>query len=149
MENTKEIEILIIEDSPNDTELILKALSSLNVNNKIYTVKDGEQAIDFIYRTGEFLNREEIPLRVIFLDLKLPKISGLEFLAKIKSDEKFKAIPVVVITVSKDEDDLKKAYELGVNSYIVKPVGAENFTKAVREAGIYWSNINFPPLIEI
>lgn len=145
MENEKninEVQVLVVEDSPNDAELTTRALK--NIVNNLYVVKDGEEALEFIFCTGRYANRHIINnyLKVILLDLKLPKVNGLEVLAKIKTDERTKMIPVVVVTSSQEDSDLKEAYKLGVNSYIVKPIEAANFEKALKEAGIYWLDIN-------
>lgn len=145
MENQKninEVQVLLVEDSPNDAELTARALK--NIVNNIYVVKDGEEALEFIFCTGRYATRhiDNNFLKVILLDLKLPKVNGLEVLAKIKTDERTKMIPVVIVTSSQEERDLKEAYKLGVNSYIVKPIEAANFEKAVKEAGGYWLDIN-------
>lgn len=152
MENTtniNEVDVLMVEDSPNDAELIARALSKLNIANKIYWVKDGEEALEFIFCTERYAKRNfAIPPKVILLDLKLPKVNGLEVLAKIKADERTRAIPVVIVTSSQEERDLKDAYSSGANSYIVKPIEAANFMKALSEAGLYWLAINKPPIIK-
>ena len=152
MENTaniNEVDVLMVEDSPNDAELIARALSKLNIANKIYWLKDGEEALEFIFRTGRYAARNEItPLKVMLLDLKLPKVNGLEVLAKVKADEHAKTIPVVIVTSSQEDKDLKEAYRLGANSYIVKPIDAASFIKALSEAGLYWLAINKPPIIK-
>lgn len=150
MENLTKIneaDLLIVEDNPNDVELIHRALAKLNIINKIFWVQDGEEALEFIFCTGRYTSRDgSTPLKVILLDLKLPKVSGLEVLAKIKSDEHAKTIPVVVVSSSQEENDLKEAYKLGVNSYIIKPIEAENFVKALSEAGLYWLALNKLPV---
>jgi CheY-like chemotaxis protein len=152
MENTtniNEVDVLMVEDSPNDAELIARALSKVNIANKIYWVKDGEEALEFIFRTGRYAVRDEsVPLKVMLLDLKLPKVNGLEVLAKIKADERTKTIPVVIVTSSQEDGDLKEAYKFGANSYIVKPIDASSFVKALSEAGLYWLAINKPPIIK-
>lgn len=145
MENQKninEVQVLVVEDSPNDAELTTRALK--NIVNSIYVVKDGEEALEFIFCTGRYAARHIINnfLKVILLDLKLPKVNGLEVLARIKNDERTKMIPVVVVTSSEEDFDLKEAYRLGVNSYIVKPIESINFEKALKEAGVYWLDIN-------
>lgn len=141
-----EIEILLVEDNMDDAELTLRALKKHRIANSIYHVKDGAEALDFIFAEGTFSNRNinEKP-KLILLDLKMPKISGLEVLKKIKSDERSKAIPVVVLTSSKEDPDVKKCYAYGVNSYIVKPVDFENFIKTVSELGMYWMILNQTP----
>lgn len=143
-----EVDVLMVEDSPNDAELISRALSNLKLVNKIYLVKDGEEALEFIFGTGRYVSRsaQKTPLKVILLDLKLPKVGGLEVLAKVKSDERTKSIPVVIITSSQEDNDLKEGYKLGANSYIVKPIESANFVKALSEAGLYWLVLNTPPV---
>jgi two-component system, response regulator len=139
----KEIEILLVEDNPEDAELTIDALREQNLSNTIQVVEDGELALDFLYASGKYSNREtENKPKLVLLDLKLPKVSGLEVLQKIKSDEKLKTIPVVVLTSSEEESDIIKSYELGVNSYIVKPVNFDQFTKSVKELGLYWLVLN-------
>jgi two-component system response regulator len=152
MENTaniNEVDVLMVEDSPNDAELIMRALSKINIANKIYWVKDGEEALEFIFRTGRYASRNEnVPLKVMLLDLKLPKVNGLEVLTKIKADERTRLIPVVIVTSSQEDRDLKDAYKLGANSYIVKPIDASGFVKSLSEAGLYWLAINKPPVLK-
>lgn len=141
--NMNEVDVLLVEDSSNDAELIFRALSNLRLVNKIFLVKDGEEALEFIFRTGRYAERDtSSSLKVILLDLNLPKVNGLEVLAKIKSDEHTRTIPVVVVTSSQEDNDLKESYKLGVNSYIVKPIESVNFVKALSEAGLYWLVLN-------
>lgn len=141
--NMNEVDVLLVEDSSNDAELIFRALSNLRLVNKIFLVKDGEEALEFIFRTGRYAERDTSSfLKVILLDLNLPKVNGLEVLAKIKSDEHTRTIPVVVVTSSQEDNDLKESYKLGVNSYIVKPIESVNFVKALSEAGLYWLVLN-------
>ncbi len=139
-------EILLVEDNPQDAELTLRALKKHNISNRILVVKDGAEALDFIFGTGKYSGRDiaKHP-KVILLDLKLPKINGLEVLRKIKSDERTRVTPVVILTSSKEERDIVEGYRLGVNSYIVKPVEFEEFAKAVTDLGLYWLLINQPP----
>jgi len=145
MEN-QEVEILLVEDNPADVELTLRALKTHRITNKIMFVRDGAEALDYLYRRGQYKNRNEIRMpRLILLDLKLPKISGLEVLHKVKSDEELKKIPIVVLTSSKEEPDIRECYRLGVNSYIVKPVDFEKFIEAVRNIGLYWLLLNQGP----
>ena len=145
MEN-QEVEILLVEDNPADVELTLRALKTHRITNKIMFVRDGAEALDYLYRRGPYKNRNEIRIpRLILLDLKLPKISGLEVLQKVKSDEELKKIPIVVLTSSKEEPDIRECYRLGVNSYIVKPVDFEKFIEAVRNIGLYWLLLNQGP----
>jgi len=133
------IEILIVEDNPEDAELTIRALTKHCVANKILHLYDGGEALDFIFAKGEFSKRniEQIP-RVILLDLKMPKVNGLEVLKELKSDERTKMIPIVILTSSAEDPDIKRAYELGANSYIVKPVAFEGFAQAVANLGLYW-----------
>jgi CheY-like chemotaxis protein len=147
-ENT-EVEILIVEDTPQDLELALRALRKANLTNRIQVARDGAEALEFIFCEGAYASRKmENGPKVILLDLKLPKVDGLEVLQRIKSDPRTKAIPVVVLTSSKEQQDVVKSYKLGVNSYIVKPVNFEQFAKAVQELGMYWLLLNQPPKLE-
>ncbi len=140
-----EVEILLVEDNPTDVELTLRALKKNNLANKVHVVRDGAEALDYLFATGVYEKREiDKRPKVILLDLKLPKVDGLEVLKKVKSDERTKNIPVVVLTSSKEEQDRIKSYRLGVNSYIVKPVDFNQFTKAVSELGLYWVLLNEP-----
>jgi len=143
---TNEVEILLVEDNPNDVELTLRALEKYKITNKVHVVKDGPEALEYIFAKGVYAYRkiEDYP-KVILLDLKLPKVDGLEVLRQIKSDERTKLIPVVVLTSSKEERDLVESYRLGANSYIAKPVDFESFVKAVSELGLYWLLLNQPP----
>lgn len=138
-----EVEILLVEDNPNDAELTLRALKKRNIANRVLHVKDGAEALEFLFASGAYGRRnvEETP-RVIMLDLKLPKVDGIEVLRKVKSDERTRRIPVVVLTSSREDRDLEECYALGVNSYIVKPVEFENFVKAVSDLGLYWMLLN-------
>src|SRR5258706_8915482 len=141
--NINDVEILLTEDNPNDVELTLRALQKHNLANKVYVVKDGAEALDFIFATGQYSSRNiNLPPKVIFLDLKLPKVSGIEVLRKIKSDDKTKTVPVVVVTSSQESQDIQECYKLGVNSYIQKPIEFDNFVKAISDAGLYWLVIN-------
>jgi CheY-like chemotaxis protein len=140
------VEILIVEDNPNDAEMAIRALKKNKLTNNILVVKDGERALDFIFSRGEFKEKNiNSRPRLILLDLKLPKVDGLEVLKTIKSDDVAKIIPVVVLTSSKEESDLIKSYQLGVNSYIVKPVDFDKFVKAVGDLGLYWLLLNQQP----
>lgn len=140
------IEILLVEDNPADAELTLRALKKHNLANKVHWVKDGAEALEYIFATGAYSYREiENAPKVILLDLKLPKVNGLEVLEKIKSNERTKVIPVVVLTSSQEEKDIVKSYKLGVNSYIVKPVDFDKFVSSVRDLGLYWLLLNKAP----
>jgi CheY-like chemotaxis protein len=137
--------ILIVEDDPNDVELTLTALADYNLANEVVVTRDGQQALDYLYCRGEFNARSTGNPAVMLLDLKLPKVGGLEVLQQIKSDERLKMIPVVVLTSSNEEKDMMKSYSLGVNAYVVKPVDFHEFVNAVKELGVFWAVINEPP----
>jgi CheY-like chemotaxis protein len=137
--------ILLVEDNPNDTELTLEAMAEHNLANDVIHVNDGAEALDYLYRRGKFAGRTDENLAVILLDLKLPKVDGLEVLRIIKSDEELKLIPVVVLTSSREERDLIDSYRLGVNAYVVKPVNFCDFMNAVKELGVFWAIVNEPP----
>lgn len=140
------VEILLVEDNPNDVELTLHALKENNLSNHIEVVRDGAEALDFIFCQGVYSQRSiDQPPKVILLDLKLPKVDGLEVLRRIKAESHCRIIPVVVLTSSREERDIVESYKLGVNSYIVKPVDFEQFTEAVRGLGLYWLLLNQPP----
>ena len=140
---TKEVEILLVEDNASDAEMTILALKKNNLANKLLHVKDGAAALDFIFSEGEYANKEiENKLKVILLDLKMPKVSGLEVLQKIRTDERTKTIPVVVLTSSKEDPDIKKCYALQANSYVVKPVEFDEFKKAIADLGLYWMIVN-------
>ncbi len=147
MTDLNAVDILLVEDNPNDAELTLMALKENKLANVIHHVKDGEEALEYIFGTGRYEKRDTtVKPRVILLDLKLPKVDGIEVLRKIRSDDTTKNIPVVVLTSSKEERDLVEAYKLGVNSYIVKPVQFENFIKIVKDLEMYWLVINQAPV---
>lgn len=137
--------ILLVEDNPNDAELTLEALARHNLANDVTWVHDGVEALDYLYCRGEFSGRDGNDLVVILLDLKLPRVDGLEVLRTIKADERLRIIPVVVLTSSREEKDLVESYQLGVNAYVVKPVEFNAFINAVRELGVFWALINEPP----
>jgi len=146
MDTDAVVDILLVEDNPCDAELIIRALRKQNIANSITVVEDGAQALDFVFCRGDFSNRSfDAPPKVILLDLKLPKVDGLEVLRQIKSDERTRSIPAVIVTSSEEDPDIKTAYALGVNSYVVKPIGAEDFVKAVRRLGLYWLLVNRHP----
>jgi two-component system response regulator len=143
------VEILIVEDTPQDLELALRALRKAKLTNNIQVARDGQEALEFIFCEGPHSGRKmENGPKVILLDLKLPKIDGLEVLQRIKSDPRTKSIPVVVLTSSKEQSDVVESYHLGVNSYIVKPVNFEQFSEAVQKLGMYWLLLNHPPQLE-
>ena len=137
--------ILLVEDDPKDTELTMTALDEYNLSNEVVIATDGEEALDYLYCRGKFQHRNEENPAVLLLDLKLPKVDGLEVLETIKSDEKLKMIPVVVLTSSREERDKVASYKLGVNGYVVKPVDFHEFVNAIKELGVYWAIINEPP----
>ena len=146
MNETNEVEILLVEDNQDDLDMTLRALRKANLTNKIQTVCDGAEALEFIFCQGAFAGRTfENPPKVILLDLKLPKIDGMEVLKRIKGDPRTKMIPVVVLTSSKEQKDVVESYNLGVNSYMVKPVNFEGFAAAIQELGMYWLLLNQPP----
>lgn len=146
MEVNKTVEILLVEDSDQDAELALRALQKNKISNKIIRLKDGEEALEFLFGTGDYEGRSiHNQPRVILLDLKMPKVDGLEVLRRIRENEFTLNIPVVMLTSSKEERDLVESYKLGVNSFIVKPVEFDSFTKAVRDIGFYWVILNEKP----
>ena len=145
--NTNFVEILLVEDNPNDVELTLHAFKKHHIANRVHVVGDGAEALEYIFGTGAYADRDvNNHPKVILLDLKLPKVDGLEVLRRIKGDARMRAIPVVVLTSSREEGDIVETYKLGVNSYIVKPVDFEQFSEAVRQVGLYWMLLNQPPL---
>ena len=145
--NDQRIDILLIEDNPDEAALTIRSLKKNHLTNNLIHIDDGEKALDFIFSRGEFSsNQTSLHPKLILLDLNLPKVNGLEILRIIKSDESTKRIPVVVLTSSREERDIIDSYELGVNSYIVKPVDFESFSKAISELGLYWLLLNeIPP----
>ena len=139
-------EILLVEDNPNDVELTLRALQKQNLDTKVFVVRDGAEALDYIFASGNYASRKfEARPKVVFLDLKLPKIDGIEVLRRVKSDERTRSIPVVMLTSSHEERDVTESYKLGVNSYIVKPVDFSSFAQAVGQLGVYWNRLNRIP----
>ena len=142
---TKVGRILLVEDDPRDVELTLAALEEYNLLNHVMTVHDGEEALDYLYARGKFDTRPAGHPAVMLLDLKLPKVNGLEVLQQVRSDEELKLLPVVVLTSSHEEKDVVRSYELGVNAYVVKPVDFHEFVNAIKELGIFWAIINEPP----
>jgi CheY-like chemotaxis protein len=141
-----QVEILLVEDSPQDAELTIRALKKRNLANHLVHVADGQEALDFLFCTGAYAQRPpcEQP-KVVMLDLKLPKVSGIEVLRKLRADERTKLLPIVIMTSSREDSDVIESYKLGANSYVVKPVGFENFAEAVSNLGLYWLLLNQPP----
>jgi CheY-like chemotaxis protein len=139
------VEILLVEDNPNDLELTLRALRKNKIANDIQVAVDGEEAVQFLFREGKFANRPEGNPQMVLLDLKLPKIDGLEVLRRLRTDPRTRSIPVVVLTSSREERDIVETYNLGVNSYVVKPVEFDKFIAAVSEVGMYWLLLNQQP----
>jgi CheY-like chemotaxis protein len=137
--------ILLVEDDPNDVELTLSALAENGLANEVFVARDGEEALDYLYRRGAYASREEGNPIVVLLDLKLPKVDGMEVLERVKADPHLKSIPVVVLTSSREEQDLVKCYNSGTNAYVVKPVDFHEFVEAVRELGLFWTVVNHPP----
>ncbi len=146
-DSVQEVEILLVEDNPTDAELAVRALKRSNLANKLVWVKDGAEALDFIFASGVYSGRQVANgPKVILLDLRLPKVDGMEVLRRIKTDERTRTIPVVVLTSSKEDRDVAESYQLGVNSYISKPVEFDQFAKTVSELGLYWLLVNHPPV---
>jgi len=137
--------ILLVEDDPRDVELTMTALEEYNLSNEVVVAGDGEEALDYLYCRGKFQTRTCDNPAVLLLDLKLPKVDGLEVLRQVKSDGKLKVIPVVVLTSSREERDMVASYKLGVNAYVVKPVDFHEFVNAIKELGVFWAIINEPP----
>jgi DNA-binding response OmpR family regulator len=137
--------ILLVEDDPKDTELTMTALEEYNLSNEVVVASDGEEALDYLYYRGKFQRRSGENPAVMLLDLKLPKVDGLEVLQRVKADDKLKMIPVVVLTSSREERDMVASYKLGVNAYVVKPVDFHEFVNAIKELGVFWAIINEPP----
>ena len=146
MTNQQQVEILLVEDNPTDVELTLRAFNARNFANQVFVARDGAEALDFFFGDGSHPLRDiGVVPKVVLLDLKLPKIDGLEVLRRLKADERTRTIPVVILTSSREEPDIAAAYRLGANSYIVKPVDFEAFARAVSEVGLYWLLLNEPP----
>jgi two-component system response regulator len=149
MNETNIVEILLVEDTQEDLDLTLRALRKAKLINRIEAVRDGQEALEFIFCEGKYVERKMANgPKVILLDLKLPKVDGLEVLRRIKGDSRTRAIPVVVLTSSKEQNDIVESYGLGVNSYIVKPVNFEQFSETVQKLGMYWVLLNHPPQLE-
>jgi len=146
MDNSMIVEILLVEDNPRDAEMIIRVLSKQNITNPISLVEDGAAALDFIFCRGEYASRYILQQpKVVLLDLKLPKVSGLEVLKAIKTDERTRSTPVVIVTSSQEDPDVKAAYALGANSYVVKPVSSDAFIDTMSKLGLYWLLVNKPP----
>jgi CheY-like chemotaxis protein len=137
--------ILLVEDDANDVELTLQALAQHNLANQIIVVRDGAAALDYLYRRGEYHGREDHQPIVVLLDLKMPKVNGLDVLKQMKADDQLRLVPVVMLTSSREERDLVASYQLGVNSYVVKPVSFSEFVSAIQSLGVFWALINEPP----
>ena len=137
--------ILLVEDDPKDVELTLTALEEYNLANEVVVARDGAEALDYLYCRGSFADRPHDNPAVLLLDLKLPKVDGLEVLQQIKSDDNLRMVPVVVLTSSREEKDMVTSYKLGVNAYVVKPVDFHEFVNAIKELGMFWAIINEPP----
>lgn len=144
MSHAAPIEILLVEDNPRDAEMTIRTLKEHHLSNKLVWVKDGVEALDLVFGTGSYAGKAPGRPSVILLDLKLPRVDGLEVLRQLKSDEQTRLIPVVVLTSSREEQDVVRSYRLGVNSYVVKPVGFEDFAQAVAQLGLYWVLLNQP-----
>jgi CheY-like chemotaxis protein len=138
--------ILLVDDSPRDLEMALDALQQYNLTNEVVTLRDGAEALDYMYRRGEYSARTDGEPAVILLDLKMPRVDGIEVLRQLKADARFRAIPVVVMTSSREDKDLARCYELGVNAYVVKPLSFHEFADAIRTLGTFWAVLNeLPP----
>jgi two-component system response regulator len=141
------VEVLLVEDNVTDAELTIRELRKHNMANNLVHVKNGEDALDFIFATGKFAANREIqyPPKVVLLDIQMPKVNGIEVLQRIKADARTRSVPVVILTSSRESPDIRKCYELGANSYIVKPVNFEGFARAIKDLGFYWLLLNQPP----
>jgi len=145
--NHNSVDVLLVEDNINDAELSIRELRKNGLANNLFHVKDGEEALDFIFATGQFLDKRDIkhPPKLVLLDIQMPKVNGIEVLEKVKANEITKMIPVVILTSSKEDPDIQKCYALGANSYIVKPVNFEGFAAAIKNLGFYWLLLNQHP----
>jgi len=146
MREETEVELLIVEDDPNDAELMMRVLRKHNLANKVTLLRDGAEALDFLFAAGPYARRSAgSHPKVVFMDLKLPKVDGVEVLRRMRADDRTKTIPVVVLTSSREPRDLREAYDVGANSFVTKPVNYEDFSHAIRELGLYWLILNRPP----
>jgi two-component system, response regulator len=146
--NLYPVDLLLVEDSVHDAELTIRELKNNNLANNFFHVKDGEEALDYIFGTGEYAASYQpgnLP-KIILMDINMPKVNGIEVLEKLKADERTRAIPIVILTSSKEDPDIQTCYKLGVNSYIVKPVNFKGFAEAIKNLGLYWLLINQPPV---
>lgn len=146
MESTQLLDILLVEDNPDDSDLALEALSEHRLANRVMLVRDGRAALDFLFAEGPYEGRVSVPVRLVLLDIKLPKLDGLEVLRILRADPRTEDLPVVLLTSSAEESDIMRGYKLHANSYIVKPVDFEQFVKAVGDIGLYWAVLNKPPV---
>ena len=137
--------ILLVEDARHDVELITAALAEHHLANEVIIARDGQQALDYLFREGQYSERTDGNPAVVLLDLRLPKVDGLEVLARIKADVELKVIPVVMLTSSREDQDLAKSYNLGVNAYVVKPINFQEFVEAIKQVGLFWAVLNQPP----
>jgi two-component system response regulator len=146
--NLNSVELLLVEDNINDAELTIRELKKHHLANNLFHVKDGEEALDFLFATGKFANSRDVNHvpKVVLLDIQMPKVNGIEVLQQLKADERTRATPVVILTSSKEDPDIQKCYQLGANSYIVKPVNFERFAEAIKNLGFFWLLLNQPPL---
>lgn len=140
-----QVEILLVEDSPNDAELAMRALRKGGLANKLLWVKDGEEALEYLFREGRYADRDESSPRLVFLDLKMPRVDGTQVLTRVKQDARTRRIPVVIMTSSQEESDMVRSYDLGANSYVVKPLDFTAMVDVVRQAGFYWLAVNQHP----
>ncbi len=144
--NGREVEILLVEDNATDAELAFRSLRGKGIRNEMFLVKDGEEALDFLFSRGDYADRDQVGRpKLVLLDLRLPKVDGIEVLRQIKADDRTRTIPVVILTSSRQDPDIQRCYDLGANSYIVKPVAFEKFGEAVSQLGFYWLLLNEPP----
>jgi two-component system response regulator len=148
--NHNQVDLLLAEDNLNDAELAIRELKKHNFANSLFHVKDGQEALHFIFGTGNFegLRSADMPPKVILLDIQMPKVNGIEVLQKIRADERTRSVPVVMLTSSRQDPDIKKCYSLGANSYIVKPVNFEGFAEAIKNLGFYWLLLNEQPIVK-